>query len=236
MEGEDILTAFSDISVITAFFAGLVSFLSPCVLPIATGHITYITGAIVEEELEGKKLFALKRTLGFIAGFTIVFMIFGLSFGAVGLFMKTHRDILNKASGLFIIAMGLNILGVFKFRLRGKPIKRPYEIKSWLQSVAVGFAFGIGWTPCIGPILGTILFYAGSQANAMRGAYLLLIYSLGLSIPFIVTSLLVDKISLLWNRMSRYTHILMKLSGILVVAMGIMIFFNKMYLISNLAY
>jgi cytochrome c-type biogenesis protein len=230
------LTGFNDISVVTAFVAGLVSFLSPCVLPIATGHITYITGAMIEEELENRKLFALKRTIGFVAGFTVVFMIFGLSFGALGMFLKTHREVLNKASGIFIMAMGLNILGVFKFRLKGKKVRRPYEIKSWLQSVMVGFAFGIGWTPCIGPILGTILFYAGSQADAARGAYLLLIYSLGLSVPFIATSLLVDRISGFWNRMSRYTHILMKLSGILVVAMGAMIFFNKMYLISNLAY
>lgn len=225
-----------EISIATAFIAGLVSFLSPCVLPVATGHITYITGAIIEEELQDKKLFALKQTLGFVLGFTIVFMVFGLSFGALGMYMRTHKDILNKASGLFIILMGLNILGVFKFRLRGKRVKKPYEIKSWIQSVAVGSAFGIGWTPCIGPVLGTILFYAGSQASASKGAYMLLFYSIGLSIPFILTAVLVDRISLFWNSLSKYTHILMKLSGILVIALGVMIFFNKMYLISNLAF
>lgn len=236
MEGVDRLTELGDISVVTAFVAGLVSFLSPCVLPVATGHITYITGAIVEEELEKKKLFALKRTLGFVAGFTAIFMMFGISFGTIGIFMKANEEILNRVSGTFIVAMGLNILGVFKFKLRGKKVKRPKEIKSWLESVMVGAAFGIGWTPCIGPMLGTILFYAGSQTGAARGGYLLFIYSLGLSIPFIVTSLLVDRISEFWNSMSKHTHILMKLSGLVVVALGIMIFFGKTYLISNLAY
>lgn len=225
-----------EISILAAFAAGFLSFLSPCVLPVATGHITYITGAIIEEELEDEKLFALKQTLGFVLGFTAVFMIFGLSFGTLGMFMKSHREMLNKASGLFIMAMGLNMIGVFRFRLKGKNIKRPLEIRSWIQSVAVGGAFGIGWTPCIGPILGAILFYAGRQADAFKGAYLLLSYSVGLSIPFLMTALFIGRLSKLWNSIGKHTLILMKLSGILVFLLGAMIFFDKMYIISNLAF
>lgn len=225
-----------EISILAAFAAGLLSFLSPCVLPVATGHITYITGAIIEEELEDERLFALKQTLGFVLGFTAVFMLFGLSFGTLGMFMKSHKELLSKASGLFIAAMGLNMLGVIKLRIRGKNIKRPLEIRSWIQSVAVGGAFGIGWTPCIGPILGAILFYAGSQADAFKGAYLLLAYSAGLSIPFLLTAVLIGRLSKLWNLLGKRTLILMKLSGILVVALGVMIFFEKTYIISNLVF
>jgi cytochrome c-type biogenesis protein len=230
------LSGITEISILTAFLAGVFSFLSPCILPVASGHITYITGAIIEDELKGRKLFALKQTLGFVLGFTAVFMIFGLSFGTIGMFMRVHKDLLNMISGAFIIFMGLNILGVLKFKLRGKRLKKPDEVTSWLGSVFVGLAFGIGWTPCIGPVLGTILFYAGSQTNAAQGAYLLLIYSIGLSIPFLITALLVDRISVYWKKLSRYTPILMKLSGIIVIAIGLLIFFNKLYLFTNLAY
>lgn len=225
-----------EVSIIAAFLAGLMSFLSPCVLPLATGQIMYITGTLVEGELKSRKRFALKQTIGFIIGFTIVFSLLGISAGALGRVLIIYKGVFLKLSGIFIVIMGLNILGVFKFRLGGKRIKRPQGINSWWGALFMGIAFGIGWTPCVGPILGAILFYAGSQGTVAKGAYLLVIYSMGLSIPFLITALLIDRISAVWNKVSGYTQLLMKLSGVLIIILGIMIFLDKVYIFSKFGY
>lgn len=230
------MMGFNDVGVITAFVAGIISFLSPCVLPVAAGYITYITGTMVEDELQDKRLFALKRTLGFILGFTAVFMVLGLSAGTIGRLVVVHGRLLSRVSGALIVFMGLGILGIVKIRLPFTRKKRFGEVNSTFGAVAMGTAFAIGWTPCVGPVLGTILFYAGSEATATRGVYLLLMYSIGLSIPFLITAVLIDRISEFWVRISRYTHIVMKVSGLIVVLLGLMIFFDKLYLISNFSF
>lgn len=227
---------FNDIGAITALLAGLISFLSPCVLPVAVGYISYITGTVFEDELGARRLFALKRTLGFIAGFTLIFMVFGLSAGSLGRLFIRYGGLLSKVSGAFITSMGLGILGIINIRLPLRRKKKFGEVNSTLGAMAIGMAFAIGWTPCVGPVLGTILFYAGSEARAMRGLYLLSLYSIGLSIPFLITALLIDRISAFWIKISRYTHIVMKISGLIVVLLGLMIFFDKLYLLSNFGF
>lgn len=227
---------FNDVGTITALVAGIISFLSPCVLPVAAGYITYITGTMVEEELEDKRLFAIKRTFGFVLGFTAIFMLLGLSAGTIGRLVIVHGQLLSRISGALIVFMGLGILGVINIRLPFTRKKRLGEVNSTFGALAIGMAFAIGWTPCVGPVLGSILFYAGSEATASRGVYLLLMYSIGLSIPFLITAALIDRISGFWIRISRYTHIIMKISGLIVVLLGLMIFFDKLYLISNFSF
>lgn len=177
-----------------AFVAGFLSFFSACILPLIPAYIMYLTGSTIEEEVNQRRLFALTRTLGFVLGFTIIFIIMGVSVSFIGKVFVRNRDIFAKISGLLIILFGLNMLGVFKFGIMNKlNIKAPKKITNWFSSVLMGMAFAAGWSPCFGPVLGAILVYAGATETLGQGILLLLIYSFGMAIPFILTSLFINK-------------------------------------------
>ncbi len=213
---------------LAVFLAGLASFLSPCVVPLASGYITYITGAMVESELEGKRLFAFKRTLLFVSGFTVVFILLGVTASSIGYFLNLYRDILTKVGGILLVVIGLSMLGLFKLRITGKQFKLPVEVESPFSSFVVGMIFGIGWTPCVGAILGSVLIYAGSSDSIFEGGLLLFVYSLGLSIPFLISSIFIDRIGEVWKSAGRYSGIISKIMGILIILIGILMFFNKL--------
>lgn len=225
----------TDISLIIAFGAGLLSFFSPCVLPLIPAYITYITGTTMEEELKDRRLFALSRTLGFVLGFTIIFMIMGISASFIGKFFVRYRQVFTRFSGLLIIGFGLNMMGILKLNFLNKErrFKLP-KITNWFSSTLMGMAFAAGWTPCIGTVLGTILLYAGTTSTVSTGTYLLLTYSLGLAVPFIITSLLINQFSKILLKSEKVVPYIMKIGGIIIITLGILIFFNKMYLIANL--
>ncbi|MGF7060814.1 cytochrome c biogenesis CcdA family protein [Brassicibacter mesophilus] len=224
-----------DVSIPAAFAAGLLSFFSPCVLPLIPAYITYITGTTFEEELDNKKIFALVRTLGFVIGFTIIFMIMGVSASFLGKIFKLYKSEFTKLSGILIVGLGLNMMGILKlnFLSKGIKVKMP-KITGWFSSILVGMAFAAGWTPCVGAVLGAILIYAGTTATVSKGVYLLLSYSLGLAIPFILTSLLINKFSRMLTKSEKVIPYIMKISGAVVVILGLLIFFNKIYVITNL--
>lgn len=223
-----------DISIPIAFSAGFLSFFSPCVLPLIPAYITYITGTSMEEELVGRKLFALNRTIGFIIGFTLIFMIMGISASFVGRLFNEYRSIFVKVSGILIIVFGLNMMGIIKISSlnKEKRFKMP-KITSWFSSILMGMAFAAGWTPCIGAVLGSILLYAGTTATVSKGIYLLFAYSLGLAVPFIVTALLINKFSKFLIKSEKIMPYVMKISGIFIIILGILIFLNKVYVIAN---
>lgn len=216
-----------DVSLSIALLAGALSFFSPCVLPLIPAYITYITGTTLEEELENKKLFALSRTIGFIIGFTIIFMIMGVSVSFLGRFFLRNKNILNQVSGILIMFFGVNMMGLINLRFLGKSRKpKAPKITSWASSIFMGMAFATGWTPCVGAVLGTILVYAGTSTTVATGAFLLLAYSIGLGIPFILTSLLITKFSKFLVKSERMLPYIMKISGVIVFIFGILIFFN----------
>ncbi|MTI48838.1 cytochrome c biogenesis CcdA family protein [Sporosalibacterium faouarense] len=223
-----------DVSIPIALVAGFLSFFSPCVLPLIPGYITYITGTSMEEELADKKLFALRRTIGFIVGFTLIFMIMGVSASFVGKLFNAYKYYFIKISGILIVVFGLNMMGILKIGLlnREKRFKLP-KITSWFSSILMGMAFAAGWTPCIGAVLGSILLYAGTTATVAKGVYLLFAYSLGLAVPFILTALLINKFSKFLVKSERIMPIIMKVSGGLIIILGMLIFFDKMYIIAN---
>lgn len=223
-----------DVSLPIALGAGFLSFFSPCILPLIPGYITYITGTTVEEELVGRKMFALNRTFGFVIGFTLIFVMMGASASFIGRLFDDYRDVFVRISGVLIVGFGLHMMGILRIGILNieKRFKLP-KITSWFSSTLMGMAFAAGWTPCISAVLGSILLYAGTTATITKGLYLLLAYSIGLAIPFILTALLINKFSKFLVKSERVMPYIMKVSGIFIIAVGVLIFLDKMYIIAN---
>lgn len=224
------------ISLPLAFGAGFISFFSPCILPMIPVYIMYITGINVEEELDKKKLFALSRTLGFVLGFTIIFMIMGTSVSFIGKLFVKHKILFTRLSGLLIFLFGLKMTGLinFNFLNREKKVKSPKEIRSWISSVLLGIAFAAGWTPCFGPVLASILLYAGGTSTVGTGVYLLLVYSIGMAIPFILTALFINQFSVFIKKTEKVMKYIPVISGVIMMVFGILVFFNQVKYISGL--
>lgn len=225
-----------DISILLAFSAGLLSFLSPCVLPLIPAYISYLTGSSIEELQKGKtKLFTLYKSFGFVLGFSIIFILIGVSTTSLGKLLITHKDLFRKIGGTLIIIFGLHTTGVFKIKLfyREKRFLCFNKIKGPFSSIIMGMAFAAGWTPCIGPILSSILIYAANMDSIERGILLLVMYSIGLAVPFILTAFAIDGFSKQFKKFSKYLPIISVVSGILMIIMGIMIFTNKLAILSQ---
>lgn len=226
----------NDVSLPIAFGAGFLSFFSPCVLPMIPAYIMYITGASVESDVSSKRMLALTRTLAFILGFTIVFVIMGSSATLIGKVFIRNKDIFSKISGLVIIVFGLNMMGIVNLRFMNfnKRVAAPKKIVNWFSSMLMGMAFAAGWTPCFGPVLASILIYAGGAATISKGIILLLVYSIGMGVPFILTALFINEFDKLLARTDKYLKYIPKISGIIMVIFGLLVFFNKIVNISRL--
>ncbi|MCQ9206974.1 MAG: cytochrome c biogenesis protein CcdA [Omnitrophica bacterium] len=219
------------ISIGLAFIAGLLSFLSPCILPLVPGYISFLSGLSLEELQQGakRKKVLKKAVLGsvfFVIGFSVVFVALGASASFVGKFLAVHMKILSKISGIVIIILGLHLLGILKIgwlnidkRLTTKKFS-PGIFSAFL----IGLAFAFGWTPCIGPILAGILALAATQSTVMKGMFLLGIYSLGLGIPFIITGFSVGVFTSLFQRYKRFIRYGEIVSGVLIIVIGVLIF------------
>jgi len=219
-----------------AFSAGLLSFLSPCVLPLVPAYVSYLTGSSIEELKDDKaKLFTLYKSLGFVLGFSIIFILMGLSVTSIGKLLITHKDLFRKIGGTLIVVFGLHTVGVFKVKLFYREKRFLYfdKIKGPFSSVIMGMAFAAGWTPCIGPILSSILIYATSMNSIGTGVLLLVMYSLGLAVPFILTAVAIGSFTKKFKNFSKYFPIISTISGALMIIMGIMIFMNKLAILSR---
>ncbi len=226
----------TNVSLLLAFSAGLLSFLSPCVLPLVPAYITYITGSTVAELRTGKaKLHAVYKSLGFTIGFSLVFIAMGASITSIGKLLIGRMNIFRKIGGVLIVLFGIHITGIFDF----KPLyfeKRlvPFEkLRKNISSVFVGMAFAAGWTPCIGPILASILIYAGSMETIRMGILLLAAYSLGLAIPFVLTAYAIGSFSKYLTKISRHLNAISIASGVLLMLMGILIYTDKIALLNR---
>ncbi len=227
---------FNDVSLPIAFGAGFLSFFTPCILPMIPGYIMYMTGSTLESEVQERRLFALTRTLGFVLGFTIIFMIMGTSASFLGKIFIRNKDVVAKISGVLIILFGLNMTGLIKFdfaKLSGR-VKTPKKMTRWYSSVLMGIAFAAGWTPCFGPVLASILVYAGGSDTISKGILLLLIYSIGMGIPFILTALFINVFTDWMNRAEKFMKYFPIIGGVFMIAFGLLVFFNKVINISKL--
>lgn len=223
-----------DVTIALALGAGFLSFFSPCILPMIPAYITYITGVSLEEELRNKKVLAITRTLVFVLGFTIIFMMLGLSFSAIGSIFVKYRNLLYKLSGIVIILFGLNMLGAIKLNIRSINFKISKEPTKITGAFLMGMAFGAGWTPCAGAILGSILLYVSTTATLYKGLYLLFIYSIGMGIPFIITAILISRFSEFILKYEKSVVYINKIGAIVLILFGILVFFNKLSIISRL--
>jgi len=226
----------TDVTSFSAFFAGLLSFFSPCLLPMIPAYIMYISGIGDLEDARDNKEIVLQRTLGFIIGFTIIFIIMGLSASFVGKIFSQNRNLFLKLSGIIIIIFGLNYMGILKFSFLGKDkrLKAPKKVNNMLSSTFMGMAFAGGWSPCFGPVLGSILFMASIDSSVLEGGILLLIYSIGMAIPFVLTALFISKFTILLSRYEKALKIIPIIGGAVLVVFGILIFFDKLVVISSL--
>lgn len=225
-----------NISLFLAFSSGILSFLSPCILPLVPIYLTYLTGSSIEEINNKNKLTVIYKAVGFTLGFTLIFIIMGISVTSFGQLFDRNKDIFRKIGGIIIIVFGLHIIGVVKIKTfyYQKTMLQPQKFKSGLSSFFIGMAFAIGWTPCVGPMLASILIYAGNTKTLASGIKLLIAYSVGLGIPFIISGFLVDFISGYIKRFSKYFNVVSIVSGVMLIFMGIMTFTNKMYIINNI--
>ncbi len=229
-----------NISYFGAFIAGLLSFLSPCVLPLIPSFITYITGlsfADLQAEHPTHKVRkqTIIHTLLFIAGFTVVFVLLGASATFVGGFLQEHMTIIRRVGGILIIVFGIHVSGLVPIHLLlgEKRVTLHRKPAGFLGSFLVGLAFAAGWTPCIGPILASILMVAATEETVYKGIALLLVYSLGLAIPFFLASLAMHQFMVFFNRFKKHIRIMEVITGLFLVVVGIMIFSNSLAVVQR---
>ena len=220
--------------ILIAFSAGLLSFLSPCVLPLIPSYVTFITGLSLDDVQNARRTALIHGTL-FVLGFTLIFLAMGAGATMLGQALLRHRDWISRVGGVIIIIFGLYLLGVLnigfmsrerRFHVADKPV-------GYLGTVVVGIAFGAGWTPCLGPILGSILVYTSSQADLGRGMWLLLAYSLGLAVPFLLSAVAIERFSAFFQRMRKQMVWVSRVSGAVLIVIGVLLVTNYFTILAS---
>ena len=212
------------LNLLIAFSAGFISFLSPCVLPLIPGYISYISGQTLDEIIEDNKSVLLK-TIFFSVGFSIVFVSFGITASFIGRFLINYSNQLRIIAGLIIIIFSLQLIGLINLKILNSEARfftKNYK-NNLIFPVIVGIAFGFGWTPCVGPILGSILALAAIEENINKSILLLSFYSLGLAIPFIISGVLIDKFLFFSKSFRKYISTITKIGGTILLLTGIAI-------------
>lgn len=222
-----------------ALVAGLLSFFSPCILPLIPAYFSFITGLTLDELTQDKKEVRQKvilSTLFYVAGFSFIFILFGASASFLGSVASQYSWVVRYLGGGIIIVFGLHLLGIIN--IKGFNFEKKIHVKEkpmHLMGVfVIGMAFGAGWSPCIGPLLGSILFVAGTQDTVLKGVSLLAVYSAGLAIPFIIISFFINSILGIMKRATRFIGALNKASGILLIVIGLLLIFDKFRLLATL--
>lgn len=219
------------LSLLAAFGAGLLSFLSPCVLPLVPVYLANLTGSGVIDSETDARWATLFHALIFVIGFSSVFIMLGALAGQFGAFLSAYTQLLYRIAGVLLVLFGLHLIGVFKIPLLYYERHLGYprgNTPAYLRSFLVGAAFSIGWTPCVGPLLGGILAVAWSSQTLWKGVYLLTAYSIGLGIPFLILGLLPALTTRYLKRLNRHLRLVSIISGLLLIALGALIFTNSL--------
>jgi cytochrome c-type biogenesis protein len=240
-----------NVTLLAAFGAGLLSFISPCVLPLIPGYLSYVSGLSLDEMrgapvAAGGTAVAVARpqavrtqvvlsSLAFIVGFSLVFVSLGAAASAIGQFLAERQGLFNRIAGAVIVVFGLHTMGVLRIEwlYQEKRVHTSRKPAGLIGAGLVGVAFAFGWTPCIGPILAGILAIAGSQETVGQGVRLLAVYSLGLGVPFLATALMIDRFFSAMGRIRRHYHKIEIVSGALLIVIGLLIFTNKFTIIAR---
>lgn len=228
----------SSVSLIAAFSAGLLSFLSPCVLPLIPGYLSFMTGLSAAELSDSDRSASrvMIPAVLFVVGFSVVFVAMGASASVIGQFLDSYRVVVERIAGIVVVLFGVLMLGLIRVPwLYGEARADMAGSRKFGHgaSVAMGMAFAAGWTPCVGPILGTILALAGSTGSVAQGALLLLVYSLGLGIPFLGVALLFGRVRPLLAWLNRHSLVVNRVAGVLLIAVGFLIFTGRLGVIAS---
>jgi len=232
------------VTLFAAFVAGILSFISPCVLPLIPGYLSFVSGVTLEDMRgtgavavapPGARRRAVTMSVAFVMGFSLVFISLGASATAIGARLMEHLSLLGKIAGVVIILFGLHMMGVLRigWLYNEKRMQTSGKPAGFFGAMLVGIAFAFGWTPCIGPILAAILAVAATQESVGEGVKLLAVYSAGLGVPFIATSLAINKFFAASARIRKHYHTIEVVSGVLLVAVGILIFTNRFTIIAQ---
>src|SRR5687767_5924970 len=240
-----------NVTLLAAFGAGLLSFISPCVLPLVPGYLSYISGLSLDE-MRGTAMIAgggtvavgqpvgarrqvVIASLAFIIGFSLVFVALGAAASAIGQFLAERQAIFNRTAGAVIIVFGLHTMGVLRIEwlYQEKRVHTSRKPAGFIGAGLIGVAFAFGWTPCIGPILAAILALAGTQETVAEGVRMLGVYSLGLGVPFLATALMIDRFFSAMGRIRRHYHTIEIVSGALLIVIGLLIFTEKFTVIAR---
>ncbi len=226
--------AAGSVSLALAFVAGLLSFLSPCVLPLIPSYVSFLTGLSVEQ-LELRRGTALAHALWFIAGFSLIFVALGATASALGVLLLQSQAWIGRVGGVVVILFGLYLLGVLRpaFLLRERRLQLARKPLGYFGSAFVGITFGAAWTPCIGPILGAILTLAAAQASVGQGTALLGGYALGLAIPFLITALALERFLTWFQRFRPYIVWVDRVAGALLIALGVLLVTDRFTLLAS---
>lgn len=218
-----------------AFSAGFLSFISPCVLPLVPSYVSYITGLSLDDlsaakDLKQMRVIAIKNSLLFILGFSSIFMLLGASTTYLGQFFLSKQEIIRQIGGVLIILFGLYIMGLFKFAVLARDVRFHFKSRpaGYVGSYLIGIAFGAGWTPCVGPILGSILIYASTSGSVLTGIELLGVYSLGLGLPLLLASVGIQSFLVYFKKTAKYMNWISRASGAFLVLVGTLIFTNSL--------
>lgn len=224
----------ASIGVTISFTAGVLSFLSPCVLPLIPSYVSFITGMSLDDVQRSRRT-TLLHALLFVAGFTIVFMALGATATVLGRLFHQERDWVGRVGGVLVIVLGLYLLGVFNIGAfsRERRVHIANKPLGYLGTVLVGMAFAAGWPPCIGPILGGVLTYTASSADLNRGLLLLFAYSLGLALPFLLAALMIDKFMAVFQRYKGALVWMSRASGVLLIGIGILMITGSMTVLTT---
>ncbi|HXQ27887.1 MAG TPA: cytochrome c biogenesis protein CcdA [Gemmatimonadales bacterium] len=224
----------TSVSLAVAFSAGLLSFLSPCVLPVIPSYIGFITG-LSAEELQVRRGTAVLHALWFVGGFSGVFLALGVTASALGGVLLRYQEWIGRAGGILVLAFGLYLVGIARpaFLMRERRVQFARKPLGYVGSAAVGAAFGAAWTPCIGPILGAILTLAAAAASVKQGALLLSAYALGLALPFLVTAVALDQFLAWFQRFRPYLAWVERMAGVLLIVLGVLLITDRFTLLAG---
>ncbi len=214
------------VGILVALMAGIFSFLSPCVLPLVPSYLSFVTGMSLEDLQEGvDRKATLMHSLLFVAGFSIIFITLGASASFLGVFLRVYEVWIARIGGVLVFILGLHLTGIFRIAplMRERRVQVNDKPAGYIGTLGVGAAFGAGWTPCIGPVLGAILTLAGTQDTVWSGVILLSVYSLGLAIPFLISALALDFFLGAFSRFRRFLPIVEKASGVMLIILGILL-------------
>ena len=227
-------------SLMAAFVAGLLSFISPCVLPLVPSYLMYITGLSLDQLFDAVERRRLRKTivvnsLMFITGFSLVFIAFGASASLIGQFLTDHQQLIRKSGGVFIILFGLYVMGILnlRFLMTERRIHLRSRPAGYAGSLLIGATFATGWTPCVGPVLGAILLYASTTETLMDGIILLVFYSVGLGLPFFGAAIGIDRFLVFFKRVRGYLGVVQAMSGALLVLFGFLVYDNSLAVLTS---